>query len=159
MQVVFLSSTAVWALEVLLAKCIWDPKTPANTPPEVSMQLCNLAGPRSVLLVCILLLRHYGVQIHAKLTVAALIRGPLLEPFGPFLHRLGLVAMLCVWKVLHLSRPVEDCGDCTQQVEFFVLGSSPFLVFIAFVCIPCFLLIEIESMQNWDFIFYCHQVV
>lgn len=103
------------------------------------MPLCNLAGPRSVLLVCILLLRHCAVQIHAKLTVAALIRGPLLEPCGPFLHRLGLVAMLCVLKVLHLSRPVEDCGDCTQQVGFFGFGSSQFLVFIiAFMYLPFF---------------------
>ncbi len=141
MQVVFLSSTAVWALEVLLAKCIWNLKTLANTP-EVSMLLCNLAGPRSVLLVCIQLLRLCAVQIHAKLTVAARIWEPLLEPFGPFLHRLGLVAMLCVWKVLHLSRPVEDCGDCTQQVGFF-FWKFPILGFHYCICVFSFLYIYI----------------
>lgn len=43
----------------------------------------------------------------------------------PFLHRLGLVAMLCVPVVLHLSRPVEVGGDRGWNIfsSLTILGS------------------------------------
>lgn len=71
--------------------------------------------PCSVLLVCILLDLMFAVQIHAKLSAAAAASRPcsLMCPGRPLAVQVGIGdnAVCAPTDVLHLSRPVHECGD------------------------------------------------